>query len=576
MRKNHFNLFSYPLLALLCIGLLVVSSCNSEFEDSPQLPKDEYIEFSFNTIESRTTIDQYGNGRFTEGDVIGLYINNGKQTEFRKLTYVEGKWMPNLRRSDFGDGELKISAHYPLVSESETSFLFHLPTKQNVDGYNPADILFAENVLRAGEYKSNMNFRHIMHKLIINPKADLKKAEIKVRTIANGKINLLTGEANVLHGENTFDYVTPKKNTDGSLEAIIYPQSTDNYKTDEGLITIVSNGKKSIYKAPEKYSDGNPFEKFEEGKTFTINLSAQTPDLDWANKKVWVYGINPPEDSAWKCLFPNISYTEYLFWKKEYGWYDVNKRNPSDLTTINVPDGMLCWAAAATNLIHWWMDRNKEYIDKYIQQGQYKGPSSEYNYENAKTEDKQESEIFQTFLNSFHNEPGNLDDGVNWFIHGIKPTANTMRNPINDAGYFKDVFPAGVKLSVNIGGMGKETFNKSLKDALQNKKAIGFNRGYIRNSHAMVIWGVEFDENGDASYIYIADNNDRDQFIVWEYGCMKRKIVYREIPEGGTMAGYTKGLTDESADGYLPINRLFTLELGTEYWEDYFNKVKND
>ncbi|WP_417130194.1 IdeS/Mac family cysteine endopeptidase [Phocaeicola sp.] len=575
MKRNHSNLFSHSLQTFLCIGLLIASSCTSEFEDSPQVQKDEYIEFSFNTIDSRASVNQYGNGNFTEGDVIGLYISNGSQTEFRKLTYVEGKWMPNLRRSDFGNGELKMTAHYPLVSESETSTSFHIPTNQNAEGYNPADILFAENTLPAGENKSSLNFKHIMHKLVIKPATDLKNAEIKVRTIANGEINLLTGEANVLHGENTFDYITPKKNTDGSLEAIIYPQPTDNYQTNDGLLSIVSNGKESIYKAPEKYNNGSPCSQFEAGKIFTINLSVITPDLNWANKKIWVYGINPPEDAAWKCLFPNLSYTEYLLWKKEYGWYDVNKRNPSNKTG-GVPDGMMCWAVSAANLIHWWMDRNKEYIDKYIEQGKYKGPSSQYNFENAKTENKQESEIFQTFLNSFQNEAGNIDEGVNWFIHGIKPISNTMRNPVNLAGYFQDVFPKDIKLATNIAGMGKETFNKTIKDALQNKKAIGFNRGAVRNSHAMVIWGAEFDENGDVSYIYIADNNDRNQFLTWEYGCMKEKVVYKTMPEGGTMTGYTTGQIEAPADDYIPINRLYTLELGTQYWENYFKQAANN
>lgn len=45
-----------------------------------------------------------------------------------------------------------------------------------------------------------------------------------------------------------------------------------------------------------------------------------------------------------------------------------------------------------------------------------------------------------------------------------------MTNPINNAGYFKDIFPDGVKLCKNIAGLGKETFNNTIKDALLNKK----------------------------------------------------------------------------------------------------------
>ena len=88
-----------------------------------------------------------------------------------------------------------------------------------------------------------------------------------------------------------------------------------------------------------------------------------------------------------------------------------------------------------------------------------------------------------------------------------------MRPSASSGGYFKDVFPDGVKLATNIGGMGKETFNKVIKDALLNNKAIGFNSGTVKNSHAMTIWGVEFDETGNVSYIYFVDNNDRYDYL---------------------------------------------------------------
>ena len=295
------------------------------------------------------------------------------------------------------------------------------------------------------------------------------------------------------------------------MEAIIYPQPTTPYKSDEGLIEISLNGKKLIYKVPEEGNDGELLTAFEAGKKFSINLKTVAPDFDWANKKVWVYGINPPEEGAWRQIFSNYS-TYYLSLKEEYGWYDVNKRYTSDAPD-KFPDGMMCWAASASNLLHWWMDRNEEYIDKYIKLGKYKGPDCKYNFVNAKTQTEQESQIFQTFMDSFEDEAGNIDDGINWFIHGAKPRLPAMDLPANYAGYFKDVFPDGVKLAANIAGMGKETFNKAIKDALLNNKGIGFNSGTVKNTHAMTIWGVEFDENGDVSYIYFVDNNDRNDYL---------------------------------------------------------------
>ncbi|WP_274958193.1 hypothetical protein [Millionella massiliensis] len=52
-------------------------------------------------------------------DRIGLYIDNGSEVQYRELTYQGGEWMPRLKRSDFGDGTLTMSAHYPAVADPE-------------------------------------------------------------------------------------------------------------------------------------------------------------------------------------------------------------------------------------------------------------------------------------------------------------------------------------------------------------------------------------------------------------------------------------------------------------------------
>lgn len=342
-KKNFFYLIKCQLWVFLCCFLLVLSSCYSDFEDSKYVQNDGFIELTFISNESRASINSDGSGSFSEGDVIGLHINNGEKTEFRKLTYIDGRWTPDLRRSDFGDGELSISAHYPLVSGSNVITSFSIPSEQDIYGYNPADILFAKNTLNIGEYKLEMRFNHIMHKLIINPKDDLKKSDIKVRTVLNGEIDFSTGKAYISSTDKSFGLVCPRENRDGSFEAIIFPQSSDDYKADEGLVRFTLDGKTSVYKAPEKNSDGKEFTEFEAGKTFTINLSAVKPDFDWTNKTVWTYGVNFPEEGAWKQFDPNYS-TYYLPWKDGYGWYDINKRNPSNRPE-GIPDGMMCWAA---------------------------------------------------------------------------------------------------------------------------------------------------------------------------------------------------------------------------------------
>lgn len=52
-------------------------------------------------------------------------------------------------------------------------------------------------------------------------------------------------------------------------------------------------------------------------------------------------------------------YIEYVApYKSGNGWYDVNK-------TFN-QDTFLCFSATASNMLHWWMDQNRAYINSYL------------------------------------------------------------------------------------------------------------------------------------------------------------------------------------------------------------------
>ncbi len=57
----------------------------------------------------------------------------------------------------------------------------------------------------------------------------------------------------------------------------------------------------------------------------------------------------------------------------------------------------------------------------------------------------------------------------------------------------------------------------------------------------VTIWGIEFDDNGDVAYMYMADNNDRESYESRGIGCLRLQIVYEPLPEGGTMAMYKSG-----------------------------------
>lgn len=543
----------------MMVWVFLFSSCSMEDDLIPS--SDEYLSLTFAKTLSRADLSQDGAGNFSEGDCIGLYIACEGNISYRELTLAGDKWYPRLKRSEFGKGRLTLSAHYPVLPKSSRispeSSSFSVASVQSGTGKEASDLLFAQAVLEEGHNQSELKFNHALHRLKIHLQDVSENVEVFVRSKVDGKINLLTGETSL--NTEKFQWITPQKNADGDWEAIIYPQDVVPYREGEGLLKIKTKGKESFFKAPEKLSNATILSDFEAGKQLTIRLSLKEEDIQWANRKVWVYGITPPDEKDWIRPYPQTHTSVALPWNEKYGWFDCNKQNPSAIPG-GIPDGMMCWAAAASSLLHWWIAQNKDYIALYGDK--YHGP--DYTYPSGK---KQESNIFQCFIDSFADEAGKGDEGVNWFIHGVIPPSQPMDTPRNPAGYFKDVFPEGVRLGTNVGGLGKEVFNKTVKEALSNRKAIGLSVGPVYRSHVVTMWGAEFDENGDVSYIYMADNNDRNAFEVWNIGCYRYQISYERYSEGATYTCYKTGFIND--DRPVTINRLVLLDLGEKYWKQY-------
>lgn len=553
-------------------GLLMMA-CTTDPNDG-SVEHNDCLQLNFAWPETRADLGEDGSGTFEEGDRIGLYIDNGSEVLYRELTLQGGEWLPRLTRKEVGDGRLTLAAHYPLLGGEEGAtdrYAFDVAADQNGTGRDASDVLVSQAVVEEGAYRADMRFRHAMHRLRVELSGKAEGVEVQVRSQLGGEIDWWSGQAQATDGEEA--WIVPMRNADGSYEAVIFPQSAAPYRDGEGvLLNVIVGGKTYGFKAPELQADGTPLTEFEAGRQVTVKLllkEDETPtepdDPVWANRKVWVYGITAPDESEWKQYFPEFFTSYALAWGPEYGWYDCNKRNPSDLDD-GVPDGQMCWAATASNMLHWWFAQNKVYIDQY---GKYAGPDYAYPLDKP-----QESDIFQCFVDSFDDRAGYADAGLNWFLHGEIPSYPSQDWPHNDGGYFKEVFPKGVRLGTNVGGLSKETFNKAMKDALSTRKAIGISIGPVRSGHIVTVWGAEFDENGDVSYIYFADNNDRDQFEQFGLGCYRYEISYESYPEGGTYVCYKSGFIGN--DKPIVITRLMFLDLGEEYWQQYLAANPNE
>ncbi|MDC4182704.1 IdeS/Mac family cysteine endopeptidase [Mycoplasma bradburyae] len=396
-----------------------------------------------------------------------------------------------------------------------------------VDYYNVLSLTV--DTVKASDYKSIKAAKDSMDKLLVDIRSILKKEETLVNSLWT-KVNELRNNESSYETSNSLD-------TSEEDERIEYTPTASN----------------SEYVNPSTYN--------------------------FANKTMFVYGVNAPSYKDNPEKWVNRGDVVRLAFKKEYGWYDVNK---IALLENQYGDFNLCWAASASNLLHWWINNNKEYIDQYFAlkstSDWSKSVPMYYPEHQSIKNDKEEgrSQIFQKFTNAWIDRGGFINDGINWFISGWKPrTSGYLVNTENNrGGYFKDVFtPKPVRetrgrsndVTEDHNGLSYRGFNNVLKDAFLNKKAVGFSYP----GHAMSIWGAEFDANGNVDYIYFCNNNYGDQEDDLNGGSLVRAKV---VSIGNYGVGY---YTDPFyANNPKSIKSFTVLPLYQDTWKQYLNKHK--
>ena len=217
------------------------------------------------------------------------------------------------------------------------------------------------------------------------------------------------------------------------------------------------------------------------------------------------------------------------YWTNEVtesgGWYDANKIDNSD----GDADDNMCYAASAANIIAWWQD-------------------SKVGSTLTSAAPKQLGDIWQTLIDANDNE-ALWDEGgealatINWWVSGIycphsmddeaaweryyltaedwgdnEMLAVTLRD---SAGYYFDRYGLTQK---NLAGflMDMQQYNERITDInfgefLQNGCAISLGIAPSENEdagHAITLWGVEYDENGKLTTMWITDSDDDDEKLV--------------------------------------------------------------
>ena len=446
--------------------------------------------------QSRVAIQKDGSGDFQAGDELALrvYESQPDKLQDKTLLHCEGKrWTSSLYWKDWEETP-HFYAVWPSVTQIElwegTCWYVHRVNRdQSVEkDFLSSDLLVAD---AEGQRYSpvNLDFRHAMSRVTVNVRnmeetlsdEERQQMQVYVHGYLSGRF-ALAGNAVQAADETGWIQAFPMEE-EGSFASLVVPGELERFRAG-GWIKIVAGSRELVYNAPESIGNG-----LESGKQVTVNLQLKSEEVVPEEPVWWVEGIQPSEQ--WEYEAPAYR----MPWRQNCGWFDCNKLNARD--TSPTGDGRTCWEASSSNLMHWWLNANRSYVERYLEYKRRLNP--DFSIPSAYPDSKH-SEIYQGFKNRFGNKSGYIVSGVNWFLSGI---CNRVMYPQDvpeqeNAGFFFEVFGRNslVKQYGN-GYMTKEEFNNAIKLARKQGMAVGLDIFIQGGGHAINLWGAEFDEKGE-------------------------------------------------------------------------------
>ncbi|HFI0400152.1 TPA: IdeS/Mac family cysteine endopeptidase [Streptococcus suis] len=340
-------------------------------------------------------------------------------------------------------------------------------------------------------------------------------------------------------------------------------------KVDGGTENVVSRNDTEV-----KTSEQNQIE-IAETKEILNRTSYQTESGE-QRQIIWAHGITPPamEQSGG---FVKEKYGDYLNYTAPFeagkGYYDTNKSLNASFIDLN-----LCFAAVSSNMVHWWLEQNSSYVERYLKEkngtvnvGENYAITDLRRYIDS-FQEQQNSRVFDMFKTYYgYRTNGFVSDAlVDLFINGYKPKVQGGVNledsqlvPDSRGGFFYDVFKEK-KLTNRIFSGSYERFGEDVRTVLESKGLLGLTYrtlGYA--THIVTVWGAEYDNQGKIRAVYITDSDDQQEQIG-----LKRMGITRDASGNPRLNNHVK---NNSAGALLDY--VHTIRLGQDLWEEYFNPL---
>ncbi|MHC3671223.1 IdeS/Mac family cysteine endopeptidase [Streptococcus suis] len=308
-------------------------------------------------------------------------------------------------------------------------------------------------------------------------------------------------------------------------------------------------------------------------------ISLYTSEDGQYREIIWAQGITPPSMGQGGDFKKEVTgeFIEYTMpYEAGKGYYDANKSLDASLEDLN-----LCFAAVSSNMLHWWLEQNKEYVERYISEkygadlGQQDYSLTDIRRYTDSFENQQNSRIFNLFkayygrrLNGFVS-----DALVDLFINGYPPKNQggvNLENPdlVPDkrGGFFHEVFKEKILTDRMFSG-DYLYFGNLVRNNLENQGLLGLTyRTFGTTTHIVTVWGAEYDDKGLIRAVYITDSDDQHDPIG-----LKRMGITRDSSGNPRL---NNNIVKNSVGSYLDY--VHTINLGRKHWETYFNGLEDE
>ena len=270
------------LFVAIGLAALALTACNNDDDASADDLQTGQVDIrtticaDAGSSGTRTIIANDGSGTFEDDDELGLYATVGTEAKLANSSYKVGD---ALYWGDLSLTEaVTFAAYYPRVDAIADPSAYTFDAATATATYN--DLLVATPVSASKGETVPLNFRHAMHRLVVNLTTDVDgwdatTAEVSLTGMnAAATVNILTGTVTPGEASEADGTYTAVRKEGATTEYIVAPQKV---AAGADWMTIEISGKQYTYKMPESYTapDGTVFQltTLESGKTLTLNLA---------------------------------------------------------------------------------------------------------------------------------------------------------------------------------------------------------------------------------------------------------------------------------------------------------------